>query len=1411
MENALGRLAECWQLSQPLHLRHLAIVRDTVLHRTQAMYVHYSAGKFQELVEAGEALWEAVEFSAKRSNIRVPPIGAVPQLDEYGFPIAGPSKELFKNGNATLLECIASCKPADYTRSGSDPVAIRLEDGTYAFRTGSRRLPSDLQPRSPKVHTPRGRPKKPRPKEEEGQEPAVLEVGDEDHDDAEITEIKCPKKSQRNEDLLKGMSEKEKLEALGMDETWTEYSILLMQRTDPGVYVTPRGRRRPVGKSRGRPRTSQFAVFKSPKLASLPWFTKEKDGIDEEDEAMSAMRSTETPVSAPTTGAPGIDDFTTHSRGSKRNFRERESSEEESAPATDSLSSRARGQRSKQIRPSYREETETEDVVAVPRSPSQPGAGDHAVDTDNHVSEQRPKRKRSPSQTRTEREDMDVQEQIQGKGDEIQRARAKKHRRESERDLRNGDISVAPTAESAETGPARPPARLELLADAEQGPGNSRAQKREATIAAPANEQPESAIRINHDRASTVDRGQAVTEPSRGTQTVNGQPPQAPKKAGKKGRTDTGGSVALLRRKIILNIIEKAGGAYPMGTEFWYPFTTAWLKTKFKDKPEMRTIRTSIKHLVDAGHLRQLTFSGRDSKGVMVTKNIITKPETAPDDPVVKDMQRQMLAAGAQFYFPPNSEINPDLVKSGDVGVTKRESKPIAQLPVETGLTVQLQNKPSVILRKERGIQRQLLQTLESEEHPGLDRRGRIPRLKTLQRPTAGKSASIARPGGLGRAPVVEGVLRKAGRVKRIRSMLMKPKQTFHATTGTFGTGAVYSLPESLGALFAQTQRRVTDARKGKKTVDLPANQFFKDADEISRWELQNEELFFEKSDKLYYINQTVPDLFDPAPIEGHVRFADDEPVRPAVPREPVTTRATTSKATGGTGRRLNKLEELATPSQKATTLKQPIRRSRHQALPRSFVQRIMAALVAVRALAGGTEGKMIDWPLVAKCFPGHDPRFIQERAKNILSRDRLQIAKMQVDFQERFIEAYANRQVPAVDYEDLEGYDWAEVVDWAQTQLDVPSSEKLPDLPATRAQFDSVFELREEPPVALDELYQTAPSVTINRKRTLLAGAPFAEPLREKPRSTPQRRADLERLDVAKTWVRANVVTPEESYQPTEARQALEQFGESLIGEAVQSLVTDRTIRMGKRGRITPGRNYDITDHFLNVLRRRAIESTQLRRAAQFKTTILDPALDAKGVFEVDYNAEDGDILALINLAAESKVAFRPRDPPRDKYGLTDGGYLTRQMDKQKLRFAVDVYPVKDAYVSGNPIAEKISQLPPPAAITTTTGDSTLPKKLPIWIDIHGNFYKLLWDLVAGAVIGCIATRPGMSAREVARMIKPTANAWEIQLMLEWMEAVGVMRREYREGFMDNDHGCDYPEEEPGWVVKEWWWMALG
>lgn len=1400
------------------------------------MYLYYTTRNYRKLVEAGDATWEAVECTSKNANSRVPPVDAVPQLDEYGFPLTRPSKELLENGNASLLECMATCKPEDYTRSSSDPVAVRLADGSYSYRIGhQKRSPTVPQGHSTPPSASRGRPKgRPKEPKQEVQEDVNMDAIEADHEIAEIVEPKRPKKSKRAEERFKGMSEREKLEAMGMDETWTEYSVLLMERPKPGVYVTSRGRRRPVGKSRGRPRTSQLVVFKSPKLASLPWFVEEAGAVEEGAEiAENAVsetpraRGAESPIATPVLNTPAMEDSgtPTTSRGAKRGFQERLSVDGETPPAV-----KQTGRPPKRRRQNYQEDTDMRDVpVSTPQKQPSPNGLD--IDMSEHASEHPHKRKRVPS--------PGPEQEAVPAGHEVNRGQQKKPRHEND-DLQNGNVSVGPSDDAQFT---RKTPTLESLSA-----GKDHQVLQIGT-------EPDSAMVVDHEGPPNVDQEHVTSATVEPAGRTGRDSAQAPRKRGKKGRTDTGGSVALLRKKILMDIVEKAGGAYPMGTDLWYPFATAWMKTKYKEKPDMRTLRSSIKHLIDAGKLRQLTFSGRDSKGVMVTKSMVTKPELPPDDPLVKDMQQQMLTGGTRFYFLSNAEIHPDITKRSSTGMVKREQKPIPQIPVETGLTVQLQRKPNVVLARERRIQRQFLQMFENENYAAGDQ-PRAGRLMTIQRPGHGPSTnmtSIARPDNA----IGEGILRRAGEIKRLRTsvssmapyaMLMNATQTFHAASGTFGTdpghaarkvvprrlapasAAPYNMPmDPKQASIATTGTFGTyagAARRGRPTHGLPeslepsprrqrravdtaesaaqADQFFKDSDTLLRWELQNEHLLNGTRTDTWYINQTVPPSFDNAPITGEIRFDMYEPRRQAPRRDPMTTRQATRRLTDRgppQERRLEKLTEQVAPGPHKPTPKAPIRRNRTvHTLPQAFVQRMMAAIVAVRVLAGGLEAKNVDWSLVARCFPRYDVQFLQERGRSVLNRNRLQMIKMQSDFQERFIEAYANDKVPRIDYDNLEEYDWEAVVDWAQTQLDVPSTEKLPDLPATKDQFDSVFELREEQPPSLDEIYHSVNSVTLNRKRTLFAGTPFAEPIHAK-HTTPthqQRKAHLDHLETAKSWVRANIVTPEESYNPPEARKSLEHFGESLISHAVQSLVTERVVKMGNRGRITPGRNYDITEVFINTLRKRAIESTQLRRAAQFKSTVLDPAFQTKRVYEVDYTADDGDILALINLAAHRKIILTPRNPPRDKYGLTDGDYLTRLIDKQKLRFSVQVSPIKDTYMFGNPIESKISISPPSINSTNTpTGIA----KVPLWLDIHGKFFKLLWDLVAGAVVGCVAIRPGISAAGVASMMRPAVGAWEVQRMLEWMERVGIMA--WRGG-----KGCN--EKRAGWVVREWWWMVV-
>lgn len=135
LESMMTRLVECWQLAQPPHLRHFAIVRDTAVTRRMTQYVHYTARNFQLLVDAGQASWEAVEYIRKHDKSdppHVPPIDAVPELDSYGLPLITNANELVRNGNATLLECIIAGHPEDYVRSNSDAMPVQRDDGTYS-------------------------------------------------------------------------------------------------------------------------------------------------------------------------------------------------------------------------------------------------------------------------------------------------------------------------------------------------------------------------------------------------------------------------------------------------------------------------------------------------------------------------------------------------------------------------------------------------------------------------------------------------------------------------------------------------------------------------------------------------------------------------------------------------------------------------------------------------------------------------------------------------------------------------------------------------------------------------------------------------------------------------------------------------------------------------------------------------------------------------------------------------------------------------------------------------------------------------------------------------------------------------------------------------------------------------------
>lgn len=163
-----------------------------------------------------------------------------------------------------------------------------------------------------------------------------------------------------------------------------------------------------------------------------------------------------------------------------------------------------------------------------------------------------------------------------------------------------------------------------------------------------------------------------------------------------------GGSVGVLRRKIIMDIIESCGGVYPGVRELLSPFVTAWMKLDRSGRPDARTVQTAFNYLVcQSCKLRAVTFTFRTAKGLMVTKTMATLTDISPTDQKVKDMQQNMIAAYPAYYFPPEAELSEETRSSGSYLTRYGRHTSVKDLEFEKDNQVQLQHKPAFDVRLE--------------------------------------------------------------------------------------------------------------------------------------------------------------------------------------------------------------------------------------------------------------------------------------------------------------------------------------------------------------------------------------------------------------------------------------------------------------------------------------------------------------------------------------------------------------------------------------------------------------------------------------------------------------------------------------------------------------------------------------
>lgn len=462
--------------------------------------------------------------------------------------------------------------------------------------------------------------------------------------------------------------------------------------------------------------------------------------------------------------------------------------------------------------------------------------------------------------------------------------------------------------------------------------------------------------------------------------------------------------------------------------------------------------------------------------------------------------------------------------------------------------------------------------------------------------------------------------------------------------------------------------------------------------------------------------------------------------------------------------------------------------------------QRLVLAIAIVRTLAGGLDQSpknIINWGLVHQAFRyRYDIRYCRNRWGVLRQRQASTLEHLQQRFRKLFLEAYEDDELPEIDLAYPETIDWAYLADWMEEQMGHDGGSEL-SLPSTREAFDREHEMQISEQSFLVDAEESFISIpTMIRRYDVAHDLCATIPL---DGTGPNARHRGDSLALAKSWVRANILTPDERYDSSAAARMLEQIGRKNVNAAVDQLQSEKMIKAENKGRLIPGRNFSLADSTIAAFKR-DWDLNMLRDASNSKLE-LDTRFAREGRMELEYVALDGHILALLNLEASGRITIEPILPPVtndhdapfpkiSKWGLMEGAYKTVHMNKDNLKWGLEIRPTA-TYEYGNPLLA----VGPPVSKQFT---NEIGPRLPYWTDIHSGCIEGHWMLVLVAMVHVLSLRPGCDAAGIARMIKGKLWAWEVELFLQWAEESGVARR------MSLGEGAE------GWCVAEWWWMAF-
>ena len=473
--------------------------------------------------------------------------------------------------------------------------------------------------------------------------------------------------------------------------------------------------------------------------------------------------------------------------------------------------------------------------------------------------------------------------------------------------------------------------------------------------------------------------------------------------------------------------------------------------------------------------------------------------------------------------------------------------------------------------------------------------------------------------------------------------------------------------------------------------------------------------------------------------------------------------------------------------------------------------KRLLFTCILSKTLAG-VRLNPIYWPAVEKVFSDY-PNFdllVFKKRWAVFSRFHGDfVQRMAESCQNSFLAAYEKDEVPTFDPIHPEKYDWVTLVDWAEENVLLCSTHH--ELPTNISDFSRVYEIQLSETSHTDdqtkeEMYRDV-STTVFR----ISGhhdLDFSVPAKQKVAS---KSPDDSEIELAKSWVRAAVATPEEQYVGQSAWEKLTALDDRVVNRAIDELHKDKVIAHSFGGHFKPGRNYHLGEAFFDVdtgkkvkaskVFGRALSRKDFVDAVAFKEQ-LDRQLKEQGTAPIPEMTGTGHMVVLCGLLASGQIQLQPRGftidsrlgaPARSisKWGFTPGRYQSKGGDRRIFHFAMEV-SATPLYVYGRSNPERLT-IPKPLL---PPGDAPGRERLPFWTGIGGDFIKDAWDRTVAGVLHCTALRGGVTVPSMARAFKGFLREWEIRMVVEWLADVGVVRWE---------------RERDGVVTAaEHWWSAV-